>query len=68
MLCVNGMFVALELKKDSSEKADALQGHNIQTINKSGGIALVVCPENWKKVFKTLEILAQGGTYDRANL
>jgi hypothetical protein len=65
---VNGMFVALELKKDEDCKADALQKYNLEKINKSKGIGLVVSPENWNKVLKVIQILAKGGKYDRTKL
>ena len=68
ILCVNGMFVALELKRDEKAKASRLQAHTLQEINESGGIGVVVHPGNWAKVFCVLKTLAGGGHYDRNEL
>lgn len=57
-MCINGMFVALELKRDAREKADPLQEHNIKKIIAARGLAFLVFPENWQKVFETLQRLA----------
>lgn len=55
ILCVNGKFIALELKKDKYEKADPLQEYKLNKIIDSGGIGIVVCPENWEEIYKFLE-------------
>lgn len=57
IMCVGGMFVALELKRSSKLKADPLQSNNISKINEAKGIGLVVGPENWKKTLDVLKIL-----------
>lgn len=64
-MCVNGHFVALELKKSSKEQEDMLQDHNIEMINLAGGIALKVSPENWDKTLEALITISQGKHYDR---
>lgn len=58
-MCVNGMMIALELKKSSKEKPDKLQEYNIAKIIEARGIAIVVCPENWDEVSKILTMLAE---------
>lgn len=59
IVCLNGAFWSLELKKDEHEKPDALQAHNIDLIsNNANGVALVVHPKNWEKIFKTMRRLA----------
>lgn len=68
VLCVNGMFVALELKRDSKAKATRLQEFTLENINKAGGLGVVVRPENFEKVMRVIEILAKGETYDRTEL
>ena len=68
ILCVNGIFVALELKRDSKAKTSKLQGYTIERINEAGGLAVVTSPENWAKVFGVLKTLSEGGKYDRTIL
>lgn len=68
ILCVNGIFVALELKRDTKSKASRLQQYNLEIINKSGGLGLVVNPDNWVKVLGVLKKLSEGGSYDRNEL
>lgn len=55
ILCVNGQFVALELKKDGKEKPDPLQYHKLEKIIIAGGLAYVAHPQNWKKIYETLK-------------
>lgn len=61
--CVNGRFVALELKRDLiSTRSQAgrivLQRHNIDKINKAGGYGLIVCPDTWEEVFAYLKSIS----------
>jgi hypothetical protein len=65
LLCINGWFVALELKKDRTAPATALQKLNIHKINKAGGFGYFVYPENWVQILRTLKSLAQGDTHGR---
>lgn len=67
LMCVNGMFVALELKRSSSEEPDQLQTHNLNAINKAKGIGLTVYPENWIEVYGVLKTLS-GEKNDRTNV
>lgn len=60
--------MALELKKDSKSKASRLQLHNLELINKAGGLGLIVNPDNWVKVLGVLKKLSEGGSYDRNDL
>jgi len=70
LLCVNGMFIAMELKARAKdvEKKPTLQSNNLLKINKANGIGLFVYPENWVKVSAVLKTLSEGGHYDRANM
>lgn len=68
ILCVNGIFVALELKRDSKSKATRLQEHTLQMINKCGGLGLVVRPDNFEKIIGVIKTLSEGGKYDRNDL
>lgn len=55
ILCLNGFFISLELKKDNKARIDRLQEHNAaQIICKARGLALIVWPEIWEE---TLEML-----------
>jgi hypothetical protein len=60
LCCVNGRFVALELKKDSKSKASKLQEYNLLKVVEANGIAWVVHPENWEEVKTFLGGIAHG--------
>lgn len=60
LLCVDGMFVALELKATSDDEADPLQEYNLNKINDCGGIGLTVDPTSSKRVIETIKRLAGG--------
>jgi hypothetical protein len=65
LLCINGIFVGMELKKSIDEERDPLQEHNLDLINKAGGIGIAVFPENWDKAYLALLALSKGLQYDR---
>ena len=50
--CVNGVFVAIEVKSASGKPSD-LQKLNIKRINEAGGVALVLYPAGFEQ-FKAL--------------
>ncbi len=55
IVCVNGQFVALELKKDAkalkkSANTQKLQHHRLGNIAHAGAYAVKVSPENWEEV------------------
>jgi hypothetical protein len=59
LMCVNGIFVAVELKKSSKDKAVALQsyiGERIKT--KAKGLFYVACPETWPRVLMDIRRIA----------
>jgi hypothetical protein len=58
ILCVNGNFVAMELKRSNKEKATPLQKHTLDEIYQSGGCAWEVNPENWDVMLECLKQLA----------
>ncbi len=47
LACINGRFVALELKAESGQ-ATALQTVNIRKIKESGGFAMVLYPKDFE--------------------
>jgi hypothetical protein len=51
---INGVFIALELKKDENENPEPLQLHKLKLIERAGGKAYVVSPENWESVYQEL--------------
>ena len=53
--CMSGFFVAIEVKKDAKSKATKLQKYVLNKIHKAGGIALVVCPENFEDCMNYLQ-------------
>ena len=57
--CVNGCFVALELKRSEKQAADPLQEYIMNKIDAANGVAFVVTPENWHAVYRELCLLAQ---------
>lgn len=66
ILCINGMFVALEAKADESSAVEELQVYNVNRITgRAKGLAFFVYPKNWKKVFKVLQTLDGDKHYDR---
>jgi hypothetical protein len=67
--CVNGYFIALELKSGEKEARLApLQGYILRKITKAGGLALEVTPEDWDDVYEVLKILASGKARGRCQI
>jgi hypothetical protein len=64
VLCINGRFVALELKSEEG-KPSKLQTHKLNKVTKAGGIAIVVWPHNWNKVKDRLLKYSQGDFSDQ---
>lgn len=60
LLCVAGLFIAIELKKSEREKPDPLQNRELQKIKAARGYTFVACPENWQGVLNILERLLKG--------
>ena len=60
-MCLNGVFVAIELKKDAGAHIDKLQKYKLSQISQAGGIALVVHPENWETAYQFLQQIAHKG-------
>lgn len=52
LACVNGYFIAIEVKASNGHPSD-LQIWNRDQIRKSGGIAIILYPEQWED-FKLL--------------
>jgi hypothetical protein len=59
LACVNGRFVAIEVKGDGGN-VSPLQVYTIGKIKDSGGVAMVVYPENFEKFCKRIEEIEDG--------
>lgn len=59
LACINGRFVALELKDRGAKPQDhePLQRHTIGLIIDAGGIGHTVNQDTWPEVFETLKLL-----------
>lgn len=53
LICLDGVFLAIEYKKSMKDKPTELQKKNINDINKAKGIAIVLRPETFD-VFKIM--------------
>ncbi len=61
ILCLNGFFIALELKASNKSRIDGLQEYNAeQIICKGRGLALIVWPDIWGEVYETLKKIDGG--------
>lgn len=56
LACVNGKFVAIEVKSENG-KPSALQTKNIEMIQESGGIAVVLYPDDFEDFKLMIESL-----------
>ena len=64
LVCLNGYFLGLELKTDIGV-ASALQKYNINQINMTGGVSIVLRPCMWEDFKKyTLEFLEGTLTFE----
>jgi len=52
LICVNGYFVAVEVKGDKGKPSE-LQRYNIGKIKKAGGVAMILYPKDFEE-FKQL--------------
>jgi hypothetical protein len=64
LMCVNGTFVAIELKKDAKSRPTKLQSHVLGLIKRAGGHATVESPESWPTTLEAIKVLAFGHTED----
>lgn len=57
LACVNGRFVALELKRGEKARVDELQTYTLKSISAARGNAWIVTPESWSEQFKLLKAI-----------
>jgi len=55
LICLNGGFVAIELKIDFDKARNKLQDWTLTCIAHAGGLGLVVTPDNWEETFNMLK-------------
>ena len=60
MACVNGYFVAIEVKAPRGKPSD-LQLWNIDQIGKSGGIGIILYPDQFDQFKEMVEFLLVDG-------
>ncbi len=60
LLCVDGRFIAIEIKRSITSRATPLQEHTLYEIREAAGCGWVVFPENWDQVWVDLKTLAGG--------
>ena len=61
LVCLKGRFIGVECKAGKG-KVTALQQHNIDSINRAGGVALVVNESNIDEIKLLLEIQSERET------
>lgn len=59
VLCMNGKFVALELKDDGATPRP-LQQYKLDEVKKAKGVALAASPSNWEEIKVLLFRLSKG--------
>lgn len=57
LICLNGHFIALELKSSSKGKISDLQKYNLSSIRKAGGEGFIVYPANWEEILESLNTI-----------
>jgi hypothetical protein len=60
LICINGVFVAIETKKSKHDAPSPKQVYELDGVVNAGGIAIVAYPENWDEVYEFLHNLATG--------
>lgn len=57
--CVNSFMIALELKTDEKAPSTVLQHHKLRRVEKAGGYAAVIYPENEAEILADLQRLSE---------
>lgn len=60
LCCINGTFVAIELKKDAKSNPTQLQIYELNRISKAKGRSYLCHPGNWIHILKELLEIASG--------
>ena len=59
LICLNGRFIGIELKKDEVSKIEKTQVLKLRKIKKANGQAYIVTPENWQKTFELIKLISE---------
>lgn len=54
LLCINGFFIAVELKSCETAKVSQLQQYKLQRVVDAGGFGLICHPQNFQKTKEVL--------------
>ena len=60
LACINGRFVAIEVKAENGKPSE-LQLYHIEQIRKAGGIAYILYPKDFEKFKLDIEYTLKGG-------
>ncbi len=60
LLCVNGRFVAVELKASDTYGVTNLQAYQLKAIRNAFGRSYVCYPENMNEVLEELDMISKG--------
>lgn len=61
--CYHGVFIGLELKKDSKSHPSPLQIFELDRISKAKGRSYLAHPENWENVLEDIKEIETNGRY-----
>lgn len=63
LLCINGRFVALELKSRKG-KVRPLQDYKLTQVRRTGGLSFVADQDNWDSIKKILILMDRGEKWE----
>lgn len=55
IICANGKFIAAEIKSNNKAIISPIQHFELKCIENSGGLSLILTPENWENTFSIME-------------
>lgn len=64
LVCINGRFLAIEVKGGTGYGLTELQKYNLQQIRASGGVGVCVYPTGWEKLLELLDRMENGEPVD----
>lgn len=65
LVCCNGWFIGIELKAPNGKPSD-LQIYNLRQINRAGGYAILLYPDQWELFQNFILCLVAGDTIEAA--
>lgn len=67
IVCLDGLYFAIEVKKSEKDAPTELQKHFIKKINQSGGVACVLRPEKFTKFCFLVDVFLLDKRQERVN-